>query len=109
MALQFNFWCCKAILYSEPALLYCEATLPGAQISEIGAAYTRRSCASKRGPRENQYEISMARVIDNLEVDRLRQRILLKRRKRDKGKLLKFQGAASEEQRAVVGASGVAR
>ena len=34
----------------------------------------------------------MARVIDNLEVDRLRRRILLKRRKRGKGKLLIARG-----------------
>ena len=33
-----DFWYCKAILDREAALLYFEAILPRAQISEIGAA-----------------------------------------------------------------------
>ena len=101
-----NFWCCKAIIYREAALLYCKATLPRAQISETEAAHIPRSCAGKREPRKKQYEISMARVIDNLEVDRLRRRVLLKRGKRGKGKLLKLQGMASGEQCVMLGWAG---
>ena len=52
----------------------------------------------------------MSRVIENLEVDRLRRWILLKKTKRGKGKLLKLQEVASGEQGVMVGwAGGVAR
>ena len=68
--------------------LYYEAALPRAQIPEIEAVHICRSCASKQEPRKNQHKISMARVIENLEVDKPRWMILLKRRKRDKEKLL---------------------
>ena len=91
-------------------LLYSEAALSRAQVSEAEAVHIRRSCASKREPRENQYKVLMARAIDNLEVDRPQRKILQKRRKRGKGKLLKLQGMASREQGLMAGwAGGVAR
>ena len=43
------------------------------------------------------------RVIDNLEVDRLRRRILLMRRKGGRGKLLKLQEVANGEHGVMVG------
>ena len=105
-----NFRFCKAIPDCEAALFYCKATPPRAHISEIEAAYIRRKCISKWEPRQNQYKISTASVIDNLEVNRLQWRMLLKRRERGKGKLLKLQGVARGKQEVVVRcASGVAQ
>ena len=54
-------------------ILYCEAALPRAQISEIEAAYIFRKHSGRRAPRPNRYKVSAARVVNNLEVHRPRE------------------------------------
>ena len=54
-------------------ILYCEAALPRAQISETEAAYIFTKHSGRRAPRPNRYKVSVTRVVNNLEVDRPRE------------------------------------
>ena len=71
-----------------------EAPLTTAQILEIEAAGVRREHASKQAPRPNPSKSSAARVIDNLEVDRLREEDAAKEEEKRQGKLLGLQRVA---------------
>ena len=58
--------CCETTHQSE-------AALTRAQVSETETAGVRRKYTGKKVPRPNRSKISTARVIDNLEVGRLRE------------------------------------
>ena len=70
-----------------------EAALTTAQIPEIEIENICREHASNQTPRPNRSKSSAVRVIDNLEVDRLREEDAAKEEEKRQGKLLGLQAA----------------